>query len=78
MLDFENDLLVLLSDVARHMRTYGNQLAQQHGTTFTQLTILERLERHATVELEHFRRMRIGTSASHRTNRRERRCPCIR
>jgi MarR family transcriptional regulator, transcriptional regulator for hemolysin len=44
MLDFENDLLVLLSDVARHMRTYGNQLARQHGMTFAQLTILARLE----------------------------------
>jgi MarR family transcriptional regulator for hemolysin len=44
MLDFENDLLFLLSDVARHMRTYGNQLAQQHGITFAQLTILARLE----------------------------------
>ncbi len=44
MLDFENDLLILLSDVARHMRTYGNQLALQHGMTFAQLTILARLE----------------------------------
>jgi MarR family transcriptional regulator for hemolysin len=44
MLDFENDLLVLLSDVARHMRTYSNQLARQHGVTFAQLTILARLE----------------------------------
>ena len=44
MLDFENDLLVLLSDVARHMRTCGNQFAQQHGMTFAQLTILARLE----------------------------------
>jgi MarR family transcriptional regulator for hemolysin len=44
MPDFENDLLVLLSDVARHMRTYGNQLAQQHAMTFAQLTILARLE----------------------------------
>jgi MarR family transcriptional regulator for hemolysin len=44
MLDFENDLLVLLSDAARHMRTYGNQLARQHGMTFAQLTILARLE----------------------------------
>jgi MarR family transcriptional regulator for hemolysin len=44
MHDFENDLLFLLSDVARHMRTYGNQLAQQHGMTFAQLTILARLE----------------------------------
>jgi len=32
------------SDVARHMRTYGNQLARQYGVTFTQLTILARLE----------------------------------
>jgi DNA-binding MarR family transcriptional regulator len=45
MSDFENDLCTLLSDVARHMRTYGNQLAQQYGMTFAQLTILERLER---------------------------------
>jgi MarR family transcriptional regulator, transcriptional regulator for hemolysin len=45
MSDFENDLCILLSDVARHMRTYGNQLAQQHGTTLAQLTILERLQR---------------------------------
>jgi MarR family transcriptional regulator for hemolysin len=44
MLDFENDLLVLLSDVARHMRTYGNHLARKHGMTFAQLTILARLE----------------------------------
>jgi hypothetical protein len=44
MLDFENDMLVLLSDVARHMRTCANQLAQQHGMTFAQLTILARLE----------------------------------
>jgi MarR family transcriptional regulator for hemolysin len=44
MPDFENDLLVLLSDVARHMRPFGNQLAQQHGMTFAQLTILARLE----------------------------------
>jgi MarR family transcriptional regulator, transcriptional regulator for hemolysin len=45
MPDFENDLLILLFDVARHMRTYGNQLAQQHGMTLAQLKILERLER---------------------------------
>ncbi|MGC2713848.1 MAG: MarR family transcriptional regulator [Pseudolabrys sp.] len=45
MSDFENDLCNLLSDVARHMRTYGNQLAQRHGTTFVQLKILERLQR---------------------------------
>ena len=45
MSDFENDLLILLSDVARHMRTYGNQLAQQHGVTLAQIAILERLQR---------------------------------
>ena len=45
MSDFENDLLILLSDVARHMRSYGNQLAQQHGVTLAQIAILERLER---------------------------------
>jgi MarR family transcriptional regulator for hemolysin len=45
MSDFENDLCILLSDVARHMRTYGNQLAQRHGTTFVQLKILELLQR---------------------------------
>jgi MarR family transcriptional regulator, transcriptional regulator for hemolysin len=45
MPDFENDLLILLSDVARHCRTYGNQLAQKHGMTLAQLMIVARLER---------------------------------
>jgi MarR family transcriptional regulator, transcriptional regulator for hemolysin len=45
MPNFENDLLILLSDVARHCRTYGNQLAQQHGVTLSQLMIVARLER---------------------------------
>jgi MarR family len=45
MAGFENELLVLLSDVARHMRAYGNQLARQHGVTLAQVTILGRLER---------------------------------
>ena len=43
--DIENDLLVLLYDVARHMRTYADQMAQAHGLTRAQLTILARLER---------------------------------
>jgi len=43
--DFEDDLLILLSDVARHMRTYADQLAQAHGMTRAQLIILARLER---------------------------------
>ena len=45
MCNFENDLLILLSDAARHCRTYGNHLAQEHGMTLAQLTILERLGR---------------------------------
>jgi MarR family transcriptional regulator for hemolysin len=44
MLDFEDDLLILLLNVARHMRTYGHQLAQQHGMSFAQLRILARLD----------------------------------
>jgi MarR family transcriptional regulator for hemolysin len=43
--DIENDLLVLLYDVARHMRTYADRLAQAHGLTRAQLTVLARLER---------------------------------
>jgi MarR family transcriptional regulator, transcriptional regulator for hemolysin len=46
---FENDLLALLSDVARHMRTYGSQLAHQHGVTLGQLMILERLEQESEI-----------------------------
>jgi DNA-binding MarR family transcriptional regulator len=41
----ENDLLVLLSDAARQMRTYADQLAQAHGLTRAQWVILARLER---------------------------------
>jgi len=43
--DIDNDLLVLLYDVARHMRTCGDQMAQEHGLTRAQITILARLER---------------------------------
>ena len=43
--DLEDDLLILLSDVARHIRTYGDQLAQDHGITRAQLIILARLDR---------------------------------
>jgi DNA-binding MarR family transcriptional regulator len=42
--DFDNDLVILLSDVARHMRVYADQLAQAHGMTRAQLIILARLE----------------------------------
>jgi MarR family transcriptional regulator, transcriptional regulator for hemolysin len=44
MPDLEDELLILLSEVARHVRTYGNQLAQQHGVTLAQIAILERLD----------------------------------
>src|ERR1700756_5429822 len=43
--DLDDDLLILLSDVARHMHTCGDQLAQAHGITRAQLIILARLER---------------------------------
>jgi len=45
MPDLDDDLLVLLSDVSRHMRTYADQLAQAHGMTRAQLIILARLQR---------------------------------
>ena len=40
----ENDILVLLSDAARQMRTYADQVAQAHGLTRAQWVILKRLE----------------------------------
>ena len=40
----ENDILVLLSDAARQMRTYADQVAQAHGLTRAQWIILKRLE----------------------------------
>ena len=49
MADFENDLCILLSDVARHMRTYGNQLVQLHGVTLAQFMILERLDHESDI-----------------------------
>ena len=45
MPDLENDLLVLLHDVARQMRAYADQMAQAHGLTRAQIIILVRLER---------------------------------
>jgi MarR family transcriptional regulator, transcriptional regulator for hemolysin len=49
MADFENDLCILLSDVARHIRTYGNQLVQLHGATLAQFMILERLDHESDI-----------------------------
>ena len=41
----DSDVLVLLYDVARHMRTYADQMARAHGMTQAQWVILARLER---------------------------------
>lgn len=41
----DDDLLILLSDVARHLSTYGDRLAKAHGITRAQLIILARLAR---------------------------------
>ena len=43
--NLEDDILILLSDVARHMRTYADQIARMHGMTRAQWIILARLER---------------------------------
>jgi MarR family transcriptional regulator, transcriptional regulator for hemolysin len=43
--DIENDLLVLLYDVARQMHSYADQMAQAHGLTRALLIVLARLER---------------------------------
>jgi DNA-binding MarR family transcriptional regulator len=43
--DLDNDLLVLLYDVARHMRTRVDQIARKQGMTRAQWLILRRLER---------------------------------
>ena len=43
--DLESDLLVVLYDVARQMRTVVDQIAREHGRTRAQWIILLRLER---------------------------------
>jgi MarR family transcriptional regulator, transcriptional regulator for hemolysin len=43
--DLETDVLILLYDVARHMRTHADQMACEHGMTRAQWIILVRLER---------------------------------
>jgi MarR family transcriptional regulator, transcriptional regulator for hemolysin len=43
--NLEDDFLILLYDVARHMRTYADQIASMHGMTRAQWIILARLER---------------------------------
>jgi MarR family transcriptional regulator, transcriptional regulator for hemolysin len=47
--DLDNDLLVLVTDVARHIRTFADYEAQSLGLTRAQLTILARLERQADI-----------------------------
>jgi MarR family transcriptional regulator, transcriptional regulator for hemolysin len=41
----DSDILIVLSDVARHMRTYSDQVARKRGMTRAQWIILSRLER---------------------------------
>jgi MarR family transcriptional regulator, transcriptional regulator for hemolysin len=43
--NLEDDFLILLYDVARHMRTYADQIARMQGMTRAQWIILARLER---------------------------------
>jgi DNA-binding MarR family transcriptional regulator len=47
--DLESDLVILLHDVARQIRTYADQLAQAHGLTRAQMVVLARLERQPDV-----------------------------
>jgi MarR family transcriptional regulator for hemolysin len=47
--DIDNDVLILLYDVARHMRGCADQMAQAHGLTRAQITILARLERQPAI-----------------------------
>jgi DNA-binding MarR family transcriptional regulator len=41
--EVDNDLLVLVCDVARHTRTFADQMAQAHGLTRAQLIVIARL-----------------------------------
>src|SRR2546430_10317101 len=43
--DLEADVLILLYDVARHMRPHADQMARDHGLTRAQWIILVRLAR---------------------------------
>ena len=42
--DLDSDPLVLLYDVARHMRVYADQMAEAHGLTRAQIIVMARLE----------------------------------
>src|SRR5882762_6051124 len=44
LFDLEDNLLILLSCVARHIRAYGDELALSLGITRSQLIVLARLE----------------------------------
>jgi DNA-binding MarR family transcriptional regulator len=43
-IDLDDDLLIILTDAARYLRTYGDKLAWAHGMTRAQLIILCRLQ----------------------------------
>ena len=52
--DVETDVLILLYDVARHMRTHADQMAREHGLTPAQWIILVRLERRPDLSQNEF------------------------
>jgi DNA-binding MarR family transcriptional regulator len=47
--NLNGDLLILLYDVGRHMRTYSDQVAAKHGMTRAQWVILSRIERQPNI-----------------------------
>jgi MarR family transcriptional regulator for hemolysin len=47
--DIENDLLTIVTDVARHTRICADQMAQAHRLTRAQLVVMPRLERQSDV-----------------------------
>jgi MarR family transcriptional regulator, transcriptional regulator for hemolysin len=48
----EDDFLIPLLDVARHVNGYADQLAQAHGMTRAQLVVIARLERQPDMSQE--------------------------
>jgi len=66
--DLDNDLLVLLADVTRHIRTYADYEAQSLGLTRAQLIILVRLERQPDVSQNELAAVADVTAATNRAS----------
>src|SRR6266404_3689749 len=66
LFDLEDNLLILLSCVARHIRAYGDELALSLGITRSQLIVLARLEQAAG----HFADRACGDGRGHSNNNR--------